>query len=643
MKWVIRIIGALMLIVVLVVVGLLMLPAERIAGIAADQLRKVTGRDVTITGDVSMTFWPVLGVSADRLEVGNADWAKEGAMLSTSNAAIGVDAMALLRGEIRITNIAAESPTIRLESRRDGRASWQFTDATGAAQIETGTAPERTARPVAIEKLNITDATLIYDAEGADLLTYSGVDLSLDWPEGSGPADLRAVLRPAGAPVTVAARIGAFSQFLAGEVQPVEATVTAPSGEVTLDGRAALNGAVAGRVAFDTSDTAAFLAALGQPGVALPRGLGQRLAVTTDLTLTPERRLSLRELVADLGGNTLRGAADIGLNGTPQVNAQLNAGALDLTGVTGGGAAEGADATAGAGGGGWSTAPIDASGLAAFNGEIALSADSIDLGALKLGASRTLLSNDRSRMVFEMREVAGYGGRLTGQFVMNNRSGLSVGGAVQAQGVQMNPLLTDLADLTRFSGQGDAEVSFLGVGQSVDAIMRSLSGKGAVKVGRGTIEGIDLDALLGSFDVKGGTTIFDSLGAKFTMDAGVLRNDDLLLLLPNFNATGAGQVNLGAQTLDYTVTPKALRVNGDRGLAVPVRISGPWADPSIRPDLKAAVDLNFAAEKAQIEDRVKQKLAEELDLDPQDGRSIEEAVKDKVEDRLKQRLLKILE
>lgn len=643
MKWVMRVIGALVLIVVLSVVGLLMLPADRIAGIAADQLRKVTGRDVTISGDVSMTFWPVLGVTAGQLEVGNADWAKDGAMLSTSNAAIGVDAMALLRGEIRITNIAAESPTIRLESRKDGRASWQFTDAGGAAQIETVTTPDRAVRPVTIQKLNITDATLIYDAEGSDLVSYSGVDLALDWPESTGAAKLRAVLRPAKAPVTVLADIGAFSRFLGGEVQPVTASLTTRTGDVTIKGRAALNGALAGKVSVKTPDTAAFMAALGLPGASLPQGLGQRITATMDLTLTPDRQLSLRDLVADLGGNTLRGAADVGLNGTPQVNAQLNAGALNLSSLTGGEGGSTAPSGSGEGDRGWSRARIDASGLAAFNGAIALSADSIDLGALKLGASRTLLTNDRSRMVFELRDVAAYGGRLTGEFVMNNRSGLSVGGAMQALNVQMNPLLTDLAGLKRFSGQGDAELSFLGVGQSVDAIMQSLSGKGAVKVGRGTIEGIDLDALLGSFDVQGGTTVFDSLGANFTMDAGVLRNDDLLLLLPNFNATGAGQVNLGAQTLDYTVTPKALRVNGDRGLAVPVRITGPWADPSIKPDLKAAVDLNFAEEKARIEDQVKQKLSEELNVTPQDGQSIEDAVKDKVEDRLKQRLLKILE
>ena len=642
MKWVFRIIGALVLIVVVAVVGVLMLPADRIAGIAADQLRKVTGRQVTISGDVAMTFWPVLGVTAGQLEVGNADWAKDGAMLSTSNAAIGVDAAALLRGEIRITNIEAESPTIRLESRKDGRASWQFTDAAGSAQIATETTPARAPQPVSIQKLTITDATLIYDAEGADLVSYSGVDLALDWPETDGAAKLHATLRPAGQAVSIVADIGAFSQFLGGAVEPVTASLAAGQGEITLNGRAALNGSVAGKVKIDTADTGAFLAALGAPGVALPQGLGQRITASADLTLTEDRMLSLRDLVADLGGNTLRGAADVALNGTPQVNAQLNAGALDLSGLTGGGTVAGGG-SAGNSGSGWPTSRIDASGLAAFNGAIALSADSIDLGALRLGASRTLLSNDRSRMVFELRDVAAYGGRFTGELVMNNRSGLSVGGAVQARGVQMNPLLRDLIGLSRFTGLGDAEVSFLGVGQTVDAIMRSLSGSGAVNVGRGSIEGIDLDALLGSYDVKGGTTVFDSLGARFVMDKGVMRNDDLLLLLPNFNATGLGQIDLGAQTLDYTVTPKALRVNGGRGLAVPVRIVGPWADPQIKPDLQAAIDLNFAEEKAKVEDTVKQKLADELNVSPLEGQSIEDAVKDKVEDKLKKRLLRFLE
>ena len=93
-------------------------------------------------------------------------------------------------------------------------------------------------------------------------------------------------------------------------------------------------GDVAGRLGLKLSDTDAFLRALGLGGADLPRGLGRSVDMTTDLTLTSDRRLSLRGLDADLGGNTVSGAADILLNGTPQINAQFSAGALDLTGVT---------------------------------------------------------------------------------------------------------------------------------------------------------------------------------------------------------------------------------------------------------------------------------------------------------------------
>ncbi len=643
MKWIIRIIGAVLLVIVLMVVGVLLLPADKIAEIAGDQLQKLTGRDVTISGDVGMTFWPVLGVSAGGLEVGNAEWAKDGAMLSTRNAAIGVDALALLRGDIRITNIVAESPTVRLESRADGRASWLFTDGGGDAQIETTTPAAGTPRTFSIEKLVITDATLIYDAEGADLVSYTGVDLALDWPERQGAAQIAAALRPSGQKISLEARIDRFASFLAGDVQPIAMTVTAQGGEIGLNGRGSLQGAVAGALRLDMSDSGAFLAALGIGGLDLPKGLGRSAQITSQITLTPDRRLAVRDLVADLGGNTLRGGADIVLNGTPQVNAQLNAGALDLRSLTG----ADQDDTGAAPGTGWSKAAIDASGLASFNGAISLRADSIDLGAFTLGGTRTLLTNDRSRMVVELREVQGYGGVLTGEFVMNNRNGLSVGGKLRGNGIQVKPLLTDLAGLSRFTGQGDASLSFLGVGQSVDAIMRSLKGQGAINIGRGTIEGIDLDDLLGSFDVQGGTTVFDSLTASFQIDRGVVRNSDLKMGLPNFDATGSGEVNLGAQTLDYTIVPKALRVNQGRGLAVPVRIYGAWANPRIKPDLEGAIDLNFKEEKERAKEKVKQKvdekLADELGVARQDGQSVEDAVKDQVEDKLKNELLKIFD
>ncbi|MGC1504637.1 MAG: AsmA family protein, partial [Sulfitobacter sp.] len=96
-----------------------------------------------------------------------------------------------------------------------------------------------------------------------------------------------------------------------------------------------------------------------------------------------------------------------------------------------------------------------------------------------------------------------------------------------------------------------------------------------------------------------------------------------------------------------TVTPKALRVNKERGLAVPVRITGPWSDPKITADLKAVIDLNFKEEVDRAEQKAKQKLEkkleEELGLTRQEGQSVEEAVKDKLEDKLKKELFKIFD
>ena len=652
MKIIGRIIGALLLIAVVAVVSLLFLPADRIARLAAEQIKTQTGREVSITGDVSMTLWPVLGVSAGEIEVGNADWARQGSMLTARNAAIGIDAMALLSGEIKITNIEAASPTIRLESRKDGRASWVFTDASGEAGIETETAPDREAQAFSLQKLTVTDATLIYDAEGSDLVSYSGVDLALDWPERLGAADIQATLRPAGADVDVVATINGFAGFIAGDVQPIVACIKTSGGSLSLKGRASTAGDVAGRLGLKLSDTDAFLRALGLNGADLPRGLGRSVDMDADLTLTSDRRLSLRGMQADLDGNTITGAADVSLNGTPQFNAQISAGALDLKGATQGD--NSSASSAGSVGTGWPKDRIDASGLAAFNGEIALTASSIDLGSFQLGKTRALIKNDRSRMVFEMREVQAYDGTVSGEFVMNNRGGLSVGGKIFAKSVSVQKVLRDAMDVERLTGNGDAEISFLGSGSNFDAIMRSLSGNGALRLGQGTIQGLDLNTLMGSGNGSGGTTVFDSLGATFTINAGNLRNDDLLFVLPNYEARGKGRVGLGAQEIDYLFTPAALRANSGKGIAIPVSIKGPWSNPRIQPDLEAAINLNLAEEKAKLKEKAKaleddtkaraqQKLEKELGVSTEDGQSVEDAVKKKLEDKLKGELFKLFD
>jgi AsmA protein len=670
MKWIFRLLGLVALLLAVLVSTVFLLPADRLARIATEKLAAATGRDVEIRGNVALTFWPVLGFSAGDLEVGNAQWAAQGPMFQAAHAAIGLDAKSLLRGDIRITNIEAHSPTIRLEQKLDGRASWRFSDAGGSGEIRAQTTPETDRgvaisddkavapqRSLSIERLEVTDATLIYDAEGSDLVTLGGVDLSLDWPDPSGPAEIDAVLRPAGTPVSVSLTLDAFAGFITGEVSPLRAAVSADAGRILLDGRASTSGAVAGAFSVASEDTDALLRALGLPGVDLPQKLGRSINMTTDMTLTPDRRLALRDLRVDLGGNVLNGAADVSLNGTPRINASLDAGALDLSAPTGGmdesaggrsgGAGDGSGGSgsnrdgSGASGAsasdGWPKDPIDASALSAFNGKITLNADSIDLGKFKLGRTKAVLRNENARMVFALNEVAAYGGQVVGEFVINNRGGLSVGGNMTVTGIQMQNLLDDAIGLDRLTGRGDMNFSFLGSGPSVDAIMQSLSGDGALDIGRGTLEGINLDQLLRGGSISG-TTIFDNLSATWTIASGVLSNRNLKFQMKNYSASGTGVVGIGARTVDYRFTPVALRANSGDGLAIPVIFKGPWSNVSIRPDLEAALDLRLDKEKKDMEKRAKEKLSESLGAGAEEGKSVEDAIKDEVKDRLLRKL-----
>lgn len=645
MRWVVRLIGLIVLVAVVAVVSVLLLPGDRIAQVAVDQIRAQTGREVTLSGGTEVSFYPVLGVATGPIEIGNAPWSDAGPMMRAEALKVGVDPVALIRGDIRITGLELRSPRILLERAADGRVNWQLGVEGVAPSGQQGGQSSKLA--LYLDRALISDGALRYADLGTGHETVmQGLSLDLRWADYEGAAEFDAGLRPAGEAVALSGRIGRFARFIGGEASDLSLRVAAAGGEIELSGRASLAPMISGRIEAELPDTGAFMAALGQAGVSLPRGLGRRAALSADLSLTPDdMRLSLREASLALDNNRLSGAVDVFIAQTPpRVVGQMSAGALDLSALGGRDApATGAERALTSG---WSTAPIDASALSLFNAEFDLRADSVLVGDLALNRTHVGATLDRARAVVTLRDVAAYGGTLGGEVVANNRSGLSVGGDLRAQGVGLQGLLNDLAGLSRFTGAADAQVSFLGVGSSVDAIMRSLSGQGALSTGRGTIQGIDLDKLFRSGDVSGGTTVFDSLTASFTIEDGVLRNDDLLMSLPVIAARGEGRIGLGARDINYLFTPRAGGTDGAGGVAIPVRIKGPWADPSIRPDMKALIDENLEEEKKAAEEKARKKLDEavekKLGVTREEGESIEDALKNKAEDKLKDALKGLL-
>lgn len=624
------------------VVSVFFLPGDRIARIAAQQIEAQTGRAVTLSGDTQVSFWPVLGVATGQMAIENADWASDAPMMQADSLKVGVDMAALLGGSIRITGFEAVNPVIRLQTAANGRANWEVGVEGVSPSGVSGAAPNPLA--LTLDRAVIRNASVIYtDGASGATSTYDGVDFDMRWPDAAGAADFDLRLQPGNTPVTITATVQNFGGLFEGAAQPMVASARLAGGEVTFDGKGGPGLVAIGALRADLPDTGAALAALGVPGVSVPRGLGQAMDVSAKLDFNGTRAV-LDDLALTLDNNRLNGAITVALSDVPRVTGQLSAAALDLTALA---ASEGAGASGPDVGAGWPKARIDASGLAAFDADVGLAAQSVDLGQFALGETRVRVTNDASRAVVDIARIDAYGGQIVGDFVLNNRSGLSVGGRLRASGVDMQALLTAAAGIDRFRATGEARVEFLGVGQSLDAIMRSLRGDGGFSTGRGVIEGIDLDRLMRGDMATGGTTVFDQTSATFTMADGVLRNDDLSMALPFAKATGTGTIDLGGQTIDYTVTPISLTARDGRGLSVPVRIRGPWADPGITIDLERAVRDNFQAEidakEQEVRQRVEDRVTEELGVTRQEGQTAEDAVKDKVEQELKRGLLRLLE
>lgn len=624
-----RLIKILLTIIVVLVLALVtlifVLPGEKVAKLAADQVKAQTGRDLTFDGEVNFSVYPTLGISTGAVTLSNAEWSDQGPMFQAEAAKIGVDLMALIGGAVEIKNITLTSPKILLQKDNEGHANWDLLPATEVSQDTTvEEAPTEAGPAFTLDHLKVTDAQVRYlDAAGQDIMVN---DLTADLTWGNAEATIELSAKPFTETVELSATIADLNGLMAGEITKIDSEFSTAGNIITFNGRASITPEISGDATAKLPNPNAFFAAIGQPGTEMP---------ATDfkgsVTLTKEQLFSLRGGEVSIADNDLRAEVDIQLAAKPVVTANIQADTLNFATLSGGESAETTTESKG-----WSTDPIDASALGLFDGTITISANAIDTGSLQFGLSRLKVDIDNSRAVATLQEINGYDGKITGQFVANNRNGLSVGGKMALAELSLKPLLTDMVEIDRFTGSANGTLAFLGSGNSLNKIINSLKGDGTLNVGQGTISGINLDKLFrGTPD--GGTTVFDKMSASWTIADGVVNNSDLLMDLPSVQAKGAGTIGLGQQNIDYTFTPQ-IKNNTDTGIAVPVRIKGPWADPKIWPDLEAIVNQNLAEEKKQLEEKAKKAVADKLGVTTEEGQSIEKALEKKLEEKLNDKL-----
>jgi len=662
MRWIVRsLIGLVLALVVLgglAVGALVLMPSERIAGLLVGQFKTLTGCDLVIEGAVRPTVWPVLTPKTGRVSISNAEWSDMGPMFQAEALEIAVDMAAVIGGEARITAVTALGPELVLERARDGRENWMFGGDTG------GTVSADTpgvGQAFTLDKAVLTGVRLVFVDHGTgQRLDLRDLAVRTAIPDFEGPVTLALAAALNGQPFEAEVTLGRFRALLDGALGPVRLALRSGSAEAVLDGQAGWNPMAAkGDLEADLGQLAELAALAGATAPRLPKGLGAGgVTVQVEVTLTEADSAHLRGGTVRLDETVLAVDADLTPGeARPKLAAKVVAGALNLgaaLGQSGGGAGGGMQSE------GWPKERIDVSGLAVLDADILLKADGINLGLAKFGPTSLRLTLDRARAVFDLARVRGYGGEISGPFVVNGRNGLSVGGDLLFAGMALQPLMADLAGYERLVGTGDFRFKFLGSGNSVDAIMQGLDGSGSLALGRGEILGLDIGGMLRTLDPgfvgAGQKTVFDSLTGSFTIAEGVLQNDDLAIATPFAAISGKGNLGLGARTINYRL--RAETAIADQSLTAPILIRGPWADPRISLDLEALAKEKLEVERAKLEAearamakaleeeakaQAKAKLEAELGVVQGEGESLEEAVKRRGEEVLTHKAARALE
>ena len=236
----------------------------------------------------------------------------------------------------------------------------------------------------------------------------------------------------------------------------------------------------------------------------------------------------------------------------------------------------------------------------------------IHVGQLKVGTMhaanvRAALRSDAGKFVLQPIGAELYGGAGTGSLALDFTRSASVPHITFVQnlkGIQAGALLRDMLGKSPIDGVGDVQLDINTAGTSTAQMRRALAGTASLRLADGTVNGIDLASMVVGAKVAAGltgsaaATSFSQLSASFTIADGVAHNADLLAQAKLFHIAGAGDIDLAAEQIDYTLACTLALSNN----AIPVSLKGPWNAIAWRVDNKS---ISGAAVREKARDKLK--------------------------------------
>lgn len=616
-------------IVALVIAGALIAPhfisAENFKGQIVAQVEQATGRKLEIKGPLSITFFPIVGVSAEDVTLSNrSDFGSSTPFATLKSMKVEVALMPLLSKQIQVQSFELKDPQINLHVNASGVENWNF--------AKPGTAAPAASEPVAktssgggipsgfaIGAVNISNGTVSFiDDVKKTRMDIKNLNTNVSLSSMNSPLKFSGSGDWNGKSVKVGFEASSLQALM--DKTKADLNIDISSDLISVQSTGALEKDVFAGKANIKSPSLKELIAWLQPG-------SKPLSTPAALAFNVSSDVKYGNHIITLSGMSL-GLDTIQANGgmvintassKPDIDVNLSTGKLDFNAFLP--PEKQADNSLGliskayAAGAPWSTDPIDLAALKAFNLNANIKTEGLKVRKIELGQTPLVLKISNGRLSANVTNAELYSGKGNVTIVADGgTSPASYEMGMSLAGVNAEQFLT-AADITdKFSGAANLQLNITSRGASQQQIISALNGSGNLKVDNGTIKGVNIGDMMNNLQSAfqnannpAQRTAFDDMSGSFTIAQGVISNKDLSMKTSGLNVKGEGQVNLPAYTINYRLTPQMIanvkdkttgEVSQKGGVAVPLLISGSLDHPTYQPDLAATLQNALQDPKA---------------------------------------------
>ncbi len=619
-------------------------------------VKESTGRDLLLTGDIKLALFPRIALELGPASLGNPAGFGEEPFLKFDRASVQVKLLPLLSKQLQMAGVQVAGLDLRMRKNAEGKGNWEGFGGAKASTPRPGNSMKISESLPYLAGIKVTNGRVSYQDIVIDKLSFEtgaytdrgiipitlGFDAALGTPGEN--ATVNAKFDLSSDATTQEVRFAAVSlsglASRAGGNQPLHWEFSAPTIDLNLKkqtvaapafalryGGAQVNGNLAGtKIVDDLSITGSVTLAplvlrefIPRLGIALPRTRDPRalsqLSGSSDFAYDA-KGVSLDKILVQLDDTKVHGNVAL-INGDSRaLKFELAVDHLDADRYLSpeDARAESAPKTAAM------TSRAAAKPAAAskpFEAQGTLSVASLRFSKMDFTAVHlTVASKNKVLHLFPTQATID-GGHYAGDISLDSRGAIpTLSLDEHLTGIDVNQLLSHSAARNRVSGRGNVNLKATAEGAGADAILKSLDGHFDATLVDGAIEGVDLGYEMGVAQTllehkpappqpNAKRTKFEAFKVSAQINKGVATTKDLTISSPVLRVTGQGSANVSNKAIDFQVLATILKSPTASVADIPMRITGSYSDPTVRPDLEALA-------KGQLKHKLQDVLQDKL-------------------------------